>query len=262
MIFPASKVFVVLYSSGGTADVGRHAVRAALDAFDGQVRVLTKNPATLLEETDWNSGSGPHTFTTEERSRLDVRAVDFKTCDDLSPHLDDCGGIVSALGNRQPFFGDRVGEVGTTKLIQAMEKRGVERLVAITSVGLNEDWPPMEFHWAGIPLKWIFRIGRTNYSDLNKAEQAIRKSDKVDYLLVRPVGLGEERRPKNEWFIQETKHEGKLGPDMAKLDCARFAVQEVLNPTYHKRAVVIGSNWENFQMVEKYDDEVEQTTKK
>lgn len=32
---------------------------------------------------------------------------------------------------------------------------------------------------------------------------------------------------------------------MSKMDCASFAVHEVLEPTYNRRGVVIGSNWDS-----------------
>jgi hypothetical protein len=249
MPFPTDKIICILYSAGGTADVGRHAVKAALDAnAKVNIRVLTNDPKTLLEETNWKCGCDPHSFSKEELKRLDVRAVDL-TKDDLRPHLDNVGGVVSALGNRQPMYGSRVGAKGTKNLVNAMEAAKIQRLVAITSMGLSEDWPPGEFHWAGDALKWIFRLTGSN-RDLQGAENAILASTSLDYLLVRPVGLGEERRPKGEWFVQKEKYKDKLGPDMSKMDCASFAVQEVLEPTYSRRGVVIGSNWDTFELNE------------
>eukprot|EP00545_Synedropsis_sp_CCMP1620_P003518 CAMPEP_0119014904 /NCGR_PEP_ID=MMETSP1176-20130426/10449_1 /TAXON_ID=265551 /ORGANISM="Synedropsis recta cf, Strain CCMP1620" /LENGTH=258 /DNA_ID=CAMNT_0006968151 /DNA_START=110 /DNA_END=886 /DNA_ORIENTATION=- len=252
MPFPTEKILCILYSAGGTADVGRHAVRAALDANAQSlnVRVLTKDPRTLLDETNWKCACDPHSFSKEELQRLDVRAVDV-TKDDLQPHLDDnVGGVISALGNRQPMYGNRVGAKGTRNLVKAMEAAKIERLVAITSMGLSEDWPPGEFHWAGNILKWIFLLSGS-HRDLQGAEDAIiSSSTSLDYLLVRPVGLGEDRRPKGEWFVQKEKYKDKLGPDMSKMDCASFAVQEVLEPTYSRRGVVIGSNWDTFELDE------------
>lgn len=239
-VFPADKVFCILYSSGGTADVGRHAVRAALDSSDLKIRVLTRDPKTLLEETNWNS-YGEHTFTDQEVDRLDVRTVDIEK-DDLKPHLKDVGGVVSALGNRQPYFGDNIANAGTKNLLSAMESEGVGRLVAVTSTGCNEDWPPLEYHFAGKVFKWMLRtVARKGYKDLCEAEKAIFGSTR-NYLVVRPVGLGEDRPPTGEWVIQKKKYEHKVGLDMSKLDCARFCVQEVLKPTYEKRAVVIGTD--------------------
>jgi hypothetical protein len=247
MMLSPDKILCILYSSGGTADVGRHAVRAALDACQNQFRILTADPATL-EEKNWKCACGPHHFTDEERKRMDVRKVDF-TNDDFHGHLENVGAVVSALGNRQPFYGDNVGAKGTQKLVEAMEQReDLKRVVAVTSAGCNEDWPPMEFHWAGDALKWILRtVSRRGWKDLEGAERALKGSS-LNYLIVRPVGLGEDRPPKGEWFVQKEKYKDNLGPDMAKLDCACFAVSEALKPTYHKRAVVVGSDFDTFEM--------------
>jgi hypothetical protein len=249
MPFPTDKVLCILYSKGGIADVGRHSVRAALDATSSVViRVLTEDPKTLLEETNWNCGCDSHTFSEEELKRLDIRTVDI-TKDDLQPHLDNVGGVISALGNRQLYYGHNVGTQGTQNLVNAMEARKIPRLVAITSVGLSEDWPPLEFHWLGGILKWMFVISRCHV-DLQGVENTIKSSTSLDYLLIRPVGLSEGRRPKGEWFVQKKKGESKVGPDMSKMDCARFAVSEVMDPTYNRRGVVVGSNWETFTLDE------------
>jgi len=53
--------------------------------------------------------------------------------------------------------------------------------------------------------------------------------------------LGEDVVPVGKWFLQKEKHKDSVGIDLAKLDCARFMVQEALNPTLHKEAVVVGS---------------------
>jgi NAD(P)H-binding len=251
MLLSADQILCVLYSSGGTADVGRHAVRAALDQFGGKIRVITKSPETLDEE-NWNCSCPRHSFTDAERARLELIALDV-TKDDLRPYLThDVGAVVSALGNRQPYFGDRVGSAGTQRLVKAImetsSNNSIRRVVAVTSVGCNEDWPPIEYHWVGNILKWMFRtVSRSAYKDLNGAEMAL-KTSKLDYLLVRPVGLGEERKPKGEYFIQTKKGHDKVGPDMSKMDCATFVVKEALDPTYHTTAVVIGSDWDTFQL--------------
>ena len=249
MPFPTDKVLCILYSKGGIADVGRHSVRAALDATTSvEIRVLTEDPKTLLDETNWNCGCKSHTFTEAELKRLDVRTVDV-TKDDLHPHLENVGGVISALGNRQIYYGHNVGTQGTQNLVKAMEARQIQRLVAITSVGLSEDWPPLEFHWMGGILKWIFVFSRCHV-DLQGVENAIKASTSLDYLLIRPVGLSEARRPKGEWFVQKKKGESKVGPDMSKLDCARFAVSEILEPSYNRQGVVVGSDWDTFTMDE------------
>jgi len=66
-------------------------------------------------------------------------------------------------------------------------------------------------------------------------------SDDVDYLLVRPVGIGEDVTPVNSWVLQKKKFEDVLGPNMAKLDVARYMVEEAIRPTRHRDAAVIGA---------------------
>ncbi|GAX24659.1 hypothetical protein FisN_4Hh217 [Fistulifera solaris] len=241
-----SPVLCILFSSGGTADVGRHAVQAAIETYDGPIRVLTRD-TQVLQEANWNCACPePHQL---ELQRLDVRAVDVNK-DDLKEHLKDVGIVISALGNRQPFHGDCVAQAGTRNLVNAMLHHNISRLVIITSAGCNEDFPPMEYHWTGTILRCLFRsVSRREYRDLCLAEDVLRnheQSDQLDYLIVRPVGLSEERPPVHAWVIQKQKYEDKLGPDMSKMDCARFCLQEALQPTYHRQAVVIGSDPETF----------------
>ena len=63
---------------------------------------------------------------------------------------------------------------------------------------------------------------------------------KIDYLLIRPTGLGEEVVPVGKAYIQEKKGMDVVGLELAKLDCARYMVQEALNPT-RSGSIVVGS---------------------
>ena len=71
-------------------------------------------------------------------------------------------------------------------------------------------------------------------------ESAYRKSG-LDYLLIRPCGLSEDAVPENQWKLQTEKYKDTdIDIEVAKLDVARFMVQEALEPTRHEDAVVIG----------------------
>ena len=93
-------------------------------------------------------------------------------------------------------------------------------------------------------------VARKAYQDLTMSENLFTKKSsthddntaaEMDYLLVRPVGLGDEVVPVGTWQLQREKGVDQVGGNMAKMDCARFMVQEALNPTLHRTAVVIGS---------------------
>jgi len=242
------KNLVVLYGQGGLSDVGRHAVLVALQEKGCSVTVLTQHPE-LLEEENWKCGCPePHVISDDLRKNL--KMVPVRNWDDeaLLDQFRGCDAVVSCLGNRQPTFMDVpktswCAHEGNKMVIKAMNAHNAQRAVVMSSMGIEEDWPPAEIHWAGKIMSAIFLLpgcARRPYKDLTMMERAYRKSN-LDYLLVRPYGLGEDVLPTNQWKIQWKKYEDTdLDIEVAKLDVARFMVQEALEPTRHKDAVVIG----------------------
>jgi hypothetical protein len=244
---------VILYGVGGLSDCGRHAVQAALEqkVGIGSITVLTQHPE-LLNDSNWKCGCPePHAFTEEEKKRFTVVHInkgweDAAKDDSFLSHFQNATAVISCLGNRQPTFMDVspdtwCAEAGNKMVITAMKKHNIKRVVAISSIGVNDDWPSMEFHWAGKIMDCIFMCcARKAYRDLCNMEDNYRASG-LDYLFIRPVGIGEDVLPVNQWHIQTEKYKDRnLVSNMAKLDVARYMVQEALQPTRHKDAVVIG----------------------
>jgi hypothetical protein len=245
----ASKsTLAILYSKGGLGDVGRHAILAALERDDvGAIKVFTQHPELIQEydqKKNWNCGCPEkHVLTKEQLEKIEIITVgEHWKVKDLSPHFECVTAVVSCLGNRQMFIGDRVAGDGTKVLVACMGAKNVKRVVGMTSVCLGDDLPGIEWHFAGKIMTTLFRtVSRREAVDLRRAEVAYQDSD-LDYLLIRPMGLGEDVKPKNEWFIQKEKFKDTLGINMAKLDCARYMVEEALNPTRSRTAVVIGAD--------------------
>lgn len=234
---------VILYGgTGGLSDVGRHAVQAALERSDVEsIKVLTQHPQ-LLEESNWKCGcERPHEFSEQDRQRFEVIPIKSWKNDDLGSHFADETAVVSCLGNRQPFIGAWVSNEGNQAVIKAMKANKITRAVVISSSGVEDDWPPMEYHWGGKILSFLFlTIAHQAFQDLTMMERAYRDSG-LDYLLVRPVGIGEEVVPVGEWYLQKEKHKDVLSCNMAKLDLARYMVEEAINPSKHAEAVVVGA---------------------
>ena len=63
---------------------------------------------------------------------------------DLVPSLLDVDAIVSCLGSRQPFHKERIVRRGTERLVEAAIRCKISRFVMISSVGIGDDWPPMQ----------------------------------------------------------------------------------------------------------------------
>jgi NAD(P)H-binding len=278
---------IILYGMGGLSDVGRHAVQVAVDLRQRehddskpaapsslsssekvvQIVVLTKFPDLLLQE-NWNCGCPePHHIDVSQLAAASIPpAVDVvKVTDWTDPSLQSYFAtppstasttpvlttVISCLGNRQTFGPNDASEAVGHLILPAMRKHRIERLVCITSVGVEEDWPPVEFFAAGrLLLSCLFMTAsRHAFRDLTKMERHVRAAslsddgddNSIDYLLVRPVGIGEDVKPVGKWQLQKQKHRDKLGFNMAKLDVARFMVKQALTPSLHMAAVVIGA---------------------
>lgn len=245
----AMKRLVILYGQGGLSDVGRHAVQVALVDKACQVTVLTQHPE-LLDEPNWNCGCPePHSFSDEQKKNLKVVHVDKwneNDGDKWSAYFENADAVISCVGNRQPTFmnvtaSSWCSHEANEMVIKGMKKHNIRRAVAMSSMGIEEDWPPMEWRWEGKIMSLIFILcARRAFKDLSKMERAYRSSG-LDYLLIRPVGIGEDVLPENQWKLQTEKYkDADLEPNMAKLDVARYMVQEALEPTRHEDAVVVG----------------------
>jgi len=244
---------VILYGVGGLSDVGRHAVQAALERPDDveSITVLTQFPEAL-QEANWKCGcEKPHAFTDGEKARMKVVTVKSwkDQHDELKVHFENATAVISCLGNRQPFVGHCDAAEGNVAVIDCVKQTPeLNRVVVCTSVGIEEDWPAVEFFKFGqyIMSAMFMTISKASFRDLTAMERAYRATAKneVDFLLVRPVGIGEDVKPVNSWVLQ-TKKYGKdveLGINMAKLDVARYMVEEAIHPTRHRDAVVIGAS--------------------
>jgi NAD(P)H-binding len=210
---------VILYGVGGLSDVGRHAVQVALlehTAADNVVRhvtVVAQAPHhLLLQDANWKCGcEEPHSIDVNNNERLTVVSVPSWQPQDadetLASCLRDATAVVSCLGNREAFRGHRDAAQGTKALLRAMQKTKVKRLVAITSVGIEEDWPPLEFFKPGYYiLSCLFMsLANPSFRDLTEMERVCKatNANEIDYLLVRPVGLGEDVKPVNKWLLQK-----------------------------------------------------------
>jgi len=76
---------------------------------------------------------------------MEVVQVDFENVKDLHDQLEGVDAVVSCLGNRQFFIGDRVAGVGTKLIVEAMNFHKINRGVFMSSIGICDDWPPVEW---------------------------------------------------------------------------------------------------------------------
>lgn len=241
----------IFISAGGIPDCARHSILVALkEPRISHIKVFG-SAANIegLKRPKWNCSCpddhGATMETEEAKAKITQVTLDVdepSALDKITKELEGYDAVISGLGNRQPFLGDRVGKHGTRNVVAAMEKQKISRIVMMSSMGLNEDYPCMEWRFEGKIMDCLFAtFSRRERNDLMGAEKAIRKSS-LNYLIVRPVGLGDEVEPEGKYFVQKKKHEDVLGFNMAKLDAGQFLVDQVLDPTFEKTAVVLGAD--------------------
>ena len=244
---------VVLYGIGGLSDVGRHAILAALEKPSlEKITVISEYPE-LLDEKNWECGCvGGHTNPFNDSnysSRLEMVKIESWKNDEprLAQHFEGADAIVSCLGHRQP--GMRHSELikrgliayeGNRKVIKAMEEANIDRVVVISSIALNGDksWP----HWANNVMAFLFKtLNKKARKDLEAMEEIFLESP-LDYLFVKPVGIGENVVPVGKYFLQKPGDKSEVvGGNMAKMDVASFMIDEAVSPTFHRTSKTVGA---------------------
>ena len=241
------KTIAIFFSKGAFGDCARHAILQSIQNESVKKVKVFSTATETLEDQDWKCGctvdhsdqlkSSPHLH------KLKVFKISSFVCDyeTFSREVDLQGvdAVITGIGNRQIFLGDRCGKKGISNILRSMKENGINRLVAMSSMGLDSklgnDKPCMEWRKEGKFMEMLFKtICRREYNDLVGAENEIANSG-IDYTVVRPVGLGEKVFPSEEYFIQKQKFDDVLCPNMAKSDVARFLIDEVLQPSYIKK---------------------------
>jgi putative NADH-flavin reductase len=250
---PAKRSLVILYGIGGLSDVGRHAILAALEKPEvSKITVITEHPEKL-DEKNWDSyGDKTNPFDNPEFApRLKMVKVEEswkKPQENLSSQFQGADAVISCLGHRQPGIQNKdllkrglVAYDGNKQVIQAMNEANVNRVCVITSMGLGGDDGAWKHFAAGI-LKTMFRtVARKARKDLEAMEKLYVESS-LDYLFVRPVGISEDCEPAGKYFIQEPGNKKEVvAGNMAKIDVARFMVDQAINPTFHRATKTVGA---------------------
>jgi putative NADH-flavin reductase len=205
-----SKNIVVLGAAGRT---GHLIVEEALRAghrVTAAVRTPEKFPATT-------------TRTGLRVVRADVRDS-HGTQDVIRGH----DVVVSAIG---PAGRKALGlySDGARATVTAMRSAGVDRYIAITSVGVRHDDPHLSWWYRNL----IWPIGKDLYADMSLMEDIVRATD-LDWTFVRPTYL-QDREPTGVYRATDNSTP-KNGWKITRADVARFIVEELDRHRWSRRA--------------------------
>lgn len=202
---------------GATGGIGQHVVLHAV-AYGHTVRVLARD-ASQVELPD----------------RVTIIEGDVRDTDALDRLLEGVEVVVSCLGTRRreaPVVAE-----GTTALLDAMDARGISRLIWVSAIGVGNSRPQLVrmskvFAWIIQPL-----MLRAAYADLDEAERIVRKRRNRSAVTVRPAGLSNKPGDRN-W--RQGDHRASVGSMIARADVAAFMVKAIGDTQWDGKAVSIG----------------------
>lgn len=203
---------LVLGATGGT---GRQILHALSARGDDVVAIVRPRPEAI------------------DLGTVEMIAGDARDPAVLDRALSGCDAVISALGAATTFFGEvTVLSSATRELVDAMQRCGVRRLIAITGVGAGDSRGHGGWIYDRLILPLVLR---KVYQDKDRQEAIIRASS-LDWTIVRPVMLtnGAARGGVQAASDPSQPHGGSIARAdvadfiVAQLDCDRWIGQTPL----------------------------------
>lgn len=195
---------------GATGSIGRELTEQAL-ADNNAVTAFTRNPSKL----------------DIKHNNLTLAQGDVMNSDNVRNAMRGHDAVLIALGaGRQ----GTIRSEGTRNIIQAMQQKGVRRLVCLSTLGVGESRGNLNFLWKYIMFGFLLRKA---FADHLLQEQYIQQSD-LDWTIVRPGAF-------TDGELTETYQHG-FGPSaenlelkISRADVAHFMLRQLADNRYlHK----------------------------
>ncbi len=192
---------------GATGGTGRRVLEQALGAAH-TVTALARDPAKLQARDGLSVIQG---------DVLDQAATD--NC------VAGADAVICVLGSRTGK--EPVEAAGTERILAAMAKQGVRRLVAVTSLGVGDSKSQIPLYFRIIMNLTLKRI----FEAKEEQEGLIRASD-TEWTIVRPSGLTDG--PRTGAYRQGLDKE-VTGQRVARADVAEFVLKQLTDDSYVRR---------------------------
>ena len=198
---------------GSTGSIGRQVVKQALEQGHS-VTAFTRNSAKL----------------DIQHSNLNIVRGDVMDMSSVEKVVRDQDAVVCVLGAGQNLT-STIRSQGTQRIIQAMEKADVRRLICQSTLGAGDSWESLNFYWKYIMFSGLLR---KVFADHQLQEQYVQQSS-LDWTIVRPGAFVEGNRTGNY------RH-GFAGNDrtsklkISRGDVADFILKQLNDNTYLNKA--------------------------
>lgn len=196
---------------GATGTIGRQVVEQALSQGH-EVTAFARDPAGLRPDH--------RNLARRAGDVLDPDAVD----DAVAGH--DAVLIVLGAGRK-----GAVRAAGTKNVIAAMQRRGVRRLLCLTTLGAGDSRPVLNFFWKYIMFGLLLR---DTYAD-HQAQEALVMRSGLDWTIVRP-GAFTDGPATGAYKHGFSPTERGLKLKVSRADVAGFMLRQLADETYLRRA--------------------------
>jgi putative NADH-flavin reductase len=200
---------------GATGATGQILLREAL-AQGHEVTALARNPSAVAPEDP--------RLRVLEGNALDVSSVEAAVAGQEA--------VLSALGTRSSRPTTLFSE-STHNVISAMNKHGVRRLVCITGIGVGDSKGHVGFLYDRIIRPFVVK---NIYDDKERQEEAIKQSDDLDWVIVRPARLTDEPAKGEYKVFLGGSYKAKT---ISRADVADFMLAQLTDDTYVGKMPVI-----------------------
>jgi putative NADH-flavin reductase len=213
--YMSSRKILVLGATGGT---GREVVSQGLQQGH-EVTAFLRPPERMA--------------TRAERLRVIVGDVtsDGEALDEAVRSQD---AVISALGIGKSFRPRRLMARSVPRILDAMRRQGVRRLIFTSAFGLGDTWRDTPF----LPRIFIRTLLRAVYADKAAGEEILQRSE-LDWTLVYPTGLTSGPRTGRYRAGERLKLTGF--PTISRADVADFLLRQVEDRTYIRKGVLISN---------------------
>ena len=172
-----------------------------------------------------------------QHERLQVVGGDATNGAVVDAAVADCDAVISVIGTAYTRAPVEVYSTSVRLVVDAMQRHGQRRLLAVTSSGVVPSSERANLSTAGRLLHRLARntFGRTVYDDMERMEAVVTASD-LDWTIVRPPGLTDE--PGTGYAVAEKWIDGAY---CARDDLAAMLLDQLADPQFRHRIAAVAT---------------------